>query len=47
MGVVNCRLDCKQFVLFYTYIPMLRPESSVGIISDYGLDGPGPNPVGD
>jgi len=26
---------------------MLRPESSVGIMSDYGLDRPGYNPVGD
>ena len=32
----------------YIYIHIYgRPGSSVGIATDYGLDGPGSNPVGD
>ena len=30
-----------------TYIPICGPGSSVGIATDYGLDGPGSNPGGD
>ena len=29
------------------YSDMSGPASSVGIATDYGLDGPGSNPVGD
>ena len=31
----------------YIYIFISGPGSSVGIATDYGLDGPGSNPVGD
>ena len=35
-------------VLFATVdIILCVPSSSVGIATDYGLDGPGPNPGGD
>ena len=43
MGVVNCRLDYKLFVPLYPNVPMLQPGSSVGIVTDYGLDGSGSN----
>jgi len=29
------------------YMPLFGPGSSVGIVTDYGLDGPGSNPGGD
>ena len=32
---------------FIFYIMFSGPGSSVGIATDYGLDGPGPNPGGD
>jgi len=33
---------------FYVFIPLsCGPGSSVGIVTDYGLDGPGSNPGGD
>ena len=40
---------CVGFVMFWAiyYIVMSGPGSSVGIASDYGLDGPGSNPGGD
>ena len=42
---------CKNLFLLCTFvnsIPQLRgPGSSVGITTDYGLDGPGSNPGGD
>ena len=31
----------------YVYISICGPGSSVGIATDYGLDGPGSNPGGD
>ena len=31
----------------WIYIHTCGPGSSVGVASDYGLDGPGPNPGGD
>jgi len=34
MKVVNCRLDCKQFVPWYPYVPMLRLGSSVGLATE-------------
>jgi len=40
---------CVGFVMFWAiyYTVMSRPDSSVGIASNYGLDGPGSNPGGD
>ena len=32
---------------FTLYFPIRGPGSSVGIATDYGLDGPGSNPGGD
>ena len=34
-------------ILSYIYIYKCGPGSSVGIATDYGLDGPGSNPGGD
>ena len=34
-------------VCVYIYIHIYGPGSSVGIATDYGLDGPGSNPGGD
>ena len=34
-------------VYIYIYICICGPGSSVGIATDYGLDGPGSNPGGD
>jgi hypothetical protein len=34
-------------VILLTPFPIYRPGSSVGIATDYGLDGPGSNPGGD
>ena len=34
-------------ILFFTYSLCSRPGSSVDIVTDYGLDGPGSNPGGD
>ena len=34
-------------IYIYIYIYISRPGSSVGIRTDYGLDGPGSNPGGD
>jgi len=34
------------YIIYYTY-NIYRPGSSVGIATDYGLDGPGSNPGGD
>jgi len=33
--------------MFYLYANMCGSDSSVGIATDYGLDGPGSNPGGD
>ena len=33
--------------MYITYIIICGPGSSVGIATDYGLDGPGSNPGGD
>ena len=40
---------CVGFVIFWDiyYIVKSGRRSSVGIVSDYGLDGPGSNPGGD
>jgi len=35
------------FVLIGSILLLRRPGSSVGIVTDYGLDGPGSNPDGD
>ena len=39
----------KLTSVFYIYIPMMKcgPGSTVGIATDYGLDGPGSDPGGD
>ena len=34
-------------LLLYLYCTQWGPDSSVGIVTDYGLDGPGSNPGGD
>jgi len=34
-------------IYIYIYTHICVPGSSVGIATDYGLDGPGSNPVGD
>ena len=36
-----------KHIYIYIYIYIYMPGSSVGIATDYGLDGPGSNPVGD
>ena len=39
---------CYLFIyLYYPFIYFDGPGSSVGIVTDYGLDGPGSNPDGD
>jgi len=40
-------LCCFLFPLHCSYIPMGGPGSSVGIATDYELDGPGSSPGGD
>jgi len=35
------------YIYIYIYIFICGPDSSVGIATDYWLDGPGPNPGGD
>jgi len=35
------------FTKYYSYIYICGPGSSVGIVTDYGLDGPGSNSGGD
>ena len=39
----------KLFITQFSPVPLhiCRPGSSVGIATDYGLDGPGSNPGGD
>jgi len=43
----------QKYIYIYIYmcvcvcVCVCRPGSSVGIVSDYGLDGPGSNPGGD
>ena len=41
--------DVTPYILIYIYIYIYiyGPGSSVGIATDYGLDGPGSNPGGD
>ena len=34
-------------IYIYMYMVICGPGSSVGIVTDYGLDGPGSNPGGD
>ena len=41
----NRRIDGWMDGWIYIYIHMCGPGSSVGIATDYGLDGPGSNPV--
>ena len=36
-----------QAVIRHFPIPLVGSDSSVGIVTDYGLDGPGSNPGGD
>ena len=38
---------CSLFIFILTYSMECGPGSSVGITTDYGLDGPGSNPGGD
>ena len=42
----NC-LYFYRYCVYYTSYQMRGPDSSVGIATDYGLDGPGLNPSGD
>ena len=35
-----------MMILLFSFCCCCRPGSSVGIETDYGLDGPGSNPVG-
>ena len=39
--------DRAYWLINVYYIPTCGPGSSVGIATDYGLDGPGSNPGGD
>jgi len=41
------RGHCLRDAYIYIYIYIYGPVSSVGIETDYGLDGPGSNPGGD
>ena len=44
----NCTDECVCVCVYiYIYIYQYGPGSSVGIATDYGLDGPGSNPGGD
>ena len=36
-----------HFMLVFVHVCVCGPGSSVGIATDYGLDGPGSNPGGD
>ena len=42
-------IGCPRLLIPYirSYLPYYGPGSSVGIVTDYGLDGPGSNPGGD
>jgi len=51
MGWICSKYDrdkkSAQTLYIYIYIYIYGPGSSVGIATDYGLDGPGSNPGGD
>jgi len=36
-----------SFIIILSYLYLCGPGGSVGIATDYGLDGPGSNPGGD
>ena len=38
---------CNIYIYIYIYIYVCGLGSSVGIVAEYGLDGPGSNPGGD
>jgi len=43
--MVTVVIICYTAIYYYVFI-FCRPGSSVGIATDYGLDGPGSNPGG-
>jgi len=45
--VQACNGVALPYIYIYIYIYIYGPGSSVGIGTDYGLDGPGSNPGGD
>ena len=46
-GVTQGKFHTEKTLIFGATINIRRPGSSVGIVTDYGLDGPGSNPGGD
>ena len=44
---ISLSLSLSLYIYIYMYIYMSGPGSSVGIATDYGLDGPGSNSGGD
>jgi len=38
---------CTFFIFWFGHLHSCRPDSSVGLATNYGLDGPGSNPGGD
>jgi len=46
-GSTGITTSCEQNNVIYIYVCVSGPGSSVVIVTDYGLDGPGSNPGGD